>query len=108
MKQNTDYKTQYELIKKLEFSFEQFMLLKEYAEELEIEFLSTAFDLPSLNFLNEIGVKRFKIPSGEINNLPYLRQICKFKKPIILSTGMADMSEIHSAINIFLSRIQKI
>ncbi len=95
--------TQYELVKNLELSFEQFEDLKNYSEKLEIEFLSTGFDLPSLEFLNKIKIKRFKIPSGEITNFPYLRKISSFKKPVIISTGMANIIEINNALDIFLN-----
>lgn len=103
-KNNNTYKTQYELIKNLELSFDQFRYLKEYSDNIGIEFLSTAFDIPSIRFLNEIGIKRFKIPSGEITNLPYLREISKYNKPVIISTGMAEMFEIDEALQVFLRK----
>ena len=103
-KNNKTYNTQYDLIKDLELSFDQFRYLKEYSDKIGIEFLSTAFDIPSIKFLNQIGIKRFKIPSGEINNLPYLREISKYKKPIIISTGMAEIFEIEDALKVFLSK----
>ncbi len=90
--------SQYKMLQKLEMSFEQQKELKNYAEERNIEFLSTGFDLNSIKFLNEINLKRFKIPSGEITNLPYLRLIGSFKKQVILSTGMANLEEISEAL----------
>ena len=101
---NKTYKTQYELIKDLELSFDEFRDLQEYSDNIGIEFLSTAFDIPSIRFLNEIGIKRFKIPSGEITNLPYLREISTYKKPVIISTGMAEMFEIEAALQVFLKK----
>ena len=101
-KTNNNLENQYDLIKNLELSFDEFIILKELSDKIGIEFLSTGFDNLSLEFLNNLGIKRFKIPSGEITNLPYLRKIGKFKKPIILSTGMANLDEIESSLNIFL------
>ena len=101
---NKTFKTQYELIKELELSYDQFILLKEYSDKIGIEFLSTAFDIQSIRFLNEIGIKRFKIPSGEITNLPYLRAISEYQKPVIISTGMAEMLEIGEALKVFLNK----
>ena len=101
---NKTYKTQYELIKDLELSYDEFRYLKEYSDNIGIEFLSTAFDIPSIRFINEIGIKRFKIPSGEITNLPYLREISKYEKPVIISTGMAEMFEIEEALKVFLKQ----
>ena len=71
-------------------------MLKTYCDDIGIGFMSTAFDLPSLDFMDGLqGI--FKIPSGEINNLPYLEAIVSKSKPVILSTGMADMEEIKTA-----------
>ena len=63
-----------------------------------IEFFSTAFDLDSLQLLADLGVRRFKIPSGEITNLPLMRRIASFGKEVIVSTGMAELSEVGAAI----------
>ena len=65
-----------------------------------IEFLSTAFDSVSIDLLASLNIKRWKIPSGEITNLPYLRKIGSFKQPVILSTGMANLGEIEAAIDV--------
>ena len=93
--------TQFELVKKLELSEDTHYKLIEKCKECGIKFLSTGFDLPSLNFLNELGMDFFKVPSGEITNLPYLREIAKFKKNIVLSTGMTEMQEIKDALEVF-------
>ena len=98
-KNNLQIKNQYELIKNLELSYEAFYELKEHADNLQIEFLSTAFDITSIRFLNDLNLKRYKIPSGEIDNYPYLREIAKTGKPIILSTGMSNLGEIEFALN---------
>lgn len=92
--------SQYEMVKKLELSFEQFRQLKQYAEEKGILFLSTPFDIPSVEFLDSIQVSCFKIPSGEITNYPYLVKIAKTGKDIIMSTGMAELEEIDAAVSV--------
>jgi N,N'-diacetyllegionaminate synthase len=65
-----------------------------------IRFFSTAFDLESLDLLVELGMDRFKVPSGEITNLPYLRRMGSFGKPVILSTGMSTMADIEAALDV--------
>jgi N,N'-diacetyllegionaminate synthase len=92
--------TQLEMIKKLELSYNDFVYLKEYCDKLDIEFMSTPFDYDSIDFLNELDVQHWKIPSGEITNLPYLIKIAKLHKPVILSTGMSTMEDIQAALSI--------
>ena len=75
--------------------------MNNYCIEKNIDFLSTAFDLESIDFLESLGMNTWKIPSGEITNLPYLIKIAKLKKKVILSTGMSTMQEIEDAVNIF-------
>ena len=94
-----DNESQLDMLRKLELSFDQQIDLKNYCNEKNIEFLSTAFDLESLDLIGKMNLKRLKIPSGEITNLPYLRKIGSLGKPIILSTGMSNMQEIRNAIN---------
>ena len=90
------------MLQRLELGEQKHHELLEYCKHKNIKFLSTGFDLESLDFLNELGIDRFKIPSGEITNLPYLRKIASFRKPVILSTGMAHMVEISEAFEILL------
>ena len=92
--------SQYSMLKKLELSYSDFSELKSYCDEKGIMFLSTPFDLESIDFLANLGMKIFKVPSGEITNLPYLRKINSYKREVILSTGMANLEEIHDALNI--------
>ena len=92
-----------QMLKKLELSFDDFIVLKEYCDKLGIMFLSTPFDFESIDFLNSLGLEIFKIPSGEITNLPYLEKIGKLRKKVILSTGMADLGEIEDALDILTS-----
>lgn len=94
--------SQLQMIKNLELTYEDFCELKKYCEKIGIEFLSTPFDMDSIDFLNELGIKFWKIPSGEITNLPYLEKIARTKKPIVMSTGMANMLEIEEAIKILM------
>ncbi|WP_026889827.1 N-acetylneuraminate synthase [Clostridium beijerinckii] len=91
--------SQLEMLKKLELSHEQYKDLKKYCEEKNIIFLSSPFDLESIEFLYSIGMKIFKIPSSEIDNVPYLRKIAVLKKKVILSTGMSNLSDIEFALD---------
>lgn len=92
--------SQYEMIKKLELSFDDFKKIKKYCDSKDILFLSTAFDIPSIDFLEDLGIPFWKIPSGEITNLPYLLRIARTHKDVILSTGMADINEIRDAVEL--------
>jgi len=96
--QTNSTESQLEMLSKLELSFDDFIELKEYCKVREIEFLSTAFDFDSIDFLNSLSMRIWKIPSGEITNLPYLIKIAKTHKPVILSTGMSTIEEIGEAI----------
>ena len=97
--QTTDKaENQQAMLKRLELSFDQHQQLISHCHNSGIEFLSTAFDDPSIDLLNQLNLKRFKIPSGEITNLPYLRRLGGLCKPLILSTGMANLGEIEAAL----------
>lgn len=89
--------TQFEMLKELELTEKDHDVLMAYCEEKGIEFMSTPFDLPSIELLVKLGVKRFKIPSGEMLSVPYLRAIAKHNLPTILSTGMGNLSEVEFA-----------
>jgi len=91
--------SQLEMIKKLELSFEDFVKLKKYCDKKGIMFLSTPFDHQSIDFLYNL-IDIYKIPSGEIINYPYLKHIAAKNKPIIMSTGMANLGEVEEAISI--------
>ncbi len=91
---------QFSMLKKLELSKEDHIELKKHAESKNIDFLSTAFDLESIDLLVELGITLFKIPSGEITNLPYLEKVASVAKKVIISSGMCEMSEIIEAVNI--------
>jgi N,N'-diacetyllegionaminate synthase len=92
--------SQYSMLKALELSFEDFIELKKYADKTGILFLSSADDEKSADFLDELGMPLFKISSGIMNNTPMLRHLAKKGKPIILSTGMATLSEVKDAVSI--------
>lgn len=96
-----------EMEKKLEFPFENFLMLKEYCYKSGIGFMSTPFDIESAVFLFSIDVDIVKIPSGEITNLPLLELIAEHHCPVILSTGMCEMHEIEDAINVLMSNGKK-
>ena len=90
--------SQYDMIKKLELNEDAHRILISYCNEKQIMFLSTPFDHDSIEMLNDFGMPIFKIPSGEITNLPYLRHIGMLGKKVILSTGMADLGEVGDAL----------
>ena len=92
--------TQFEMIKKLELSYEMHLKLISRCNEKGIGFSSTGFDSSSVDLLIELGVDFLKVPSGEITNLPYLRHLGSRGLPIILSTGMCNMQEVKDAVRI--------
>ncbi|MCK9337535.1 MAG: N-acetylneuraminate synthase [Arcobacteraceae bacterium] len=102
-KETTDVKeSQLDMVRKLELTEEMHEELIKYCKEKNIIFLSTPFDLYAVDLLDSYGLDTFKIPSSELTNLPYLRKISKMNKKIILSTGMANLGEIESAIDILV------
>ena len=94
--------SQFQMLKNLEMPLEWHFELKDYAENLRINFLSTGFDEESIDFLNKLGVDLFKVPSGEITNKPYLKEVAKKGKPIILSTGMSTIDEVTDAVDVLV------
>ena len=94
--------SQFDMIKKLELDRAAHDELIQHCEEKGIRFLSTAFDHGSIDMLAELDISLYKIPSGEITNLPYLRHIGHMGKPVIMSTGMATLVEVRAALNILL------
>ena len=92
--------SQFNMLKKLELDLDTHKELIAYCNSKNIMFLSTPFDHDSIELLNDLGLEIFKIPSGEITNLPYLRHIGKLNKKVILSTGMADIGEIEDALDV--------
>jgi N,N'-diacetyllegionaminate synthase len=95
--------SQLEMLRALELSSAQHLELIGHCEASGVRFLSTAFDIASLNLLFELGVRLFKVPSGELTNLPYLEHMAGFKCPVYLSTGMATLDEIKWAVQALVS-----
>ena len=98
-----DDDSQYQMLKQLELSDEDHVELIEYCNFKKIRFFSTAFDVEGIFYLSSLNLGVFKIPSGELTNLPYLRAAAKTKLPIILSTGMANLDEIQKSIEVLIS-----
>ena len=100
-KKNTDAaESQLDMLRKLSLSENEFVSLKAYCDDVGIGFISTPFDLESIEFLEKLDMDFWKIPSGEITNLPYLEKIAKTGRKVILSTGMSDIQEIKEAVNV--------
>jgi len=101
-RENTGSKqeSQFEMLKNLELSFDEFREIKIYCERKGIVFLSTPFDYKSVDFLEELGIPAFKIASGEIINFPLLTFIASKGKPLIISTGMSTLEEVEEALRI--------
>lgn len=95
--------SQLDMLKKLELPFGDFVKLKAYCDEIGITFLSTPFDFESIDFLGTLDMPFWKVPSGEVTNLPYLLAIAKTKKPVVMSTGMCSLEEIGTAMDILKS-----
>ena len=95
--------SQFEMLKKLELSLSDFEALKLRCEEQNVDFLSTPFDLLTIDLLVELGVNKWKLPSGELTNLLYLRKIGGLKEEVILSTGMSDLTEVSAAVSVLES-----
>ena len=95
--------TQFQMLKKLEFGYGEHKELSEYCKKKKIIFSASPFDLKSIDLLRKLNLRIIKIPSGEITNSPYLRKIGALRRKIILSTGMADLSEVSQALKILVS-----
>ena len=96
-------RTQQSMLASLELSQEDFSILRTHCDRRSVEFLSTAFDEESIEFLASMHPRRWKVPSGELTNTPYLRHLASFNSPIILSTGMANLAEIEYAVDVLLA-----
>lgn len=90
--------TQYQMLKKMELTYENFREIKMLCESVHIDFLSTPFDQVSIDWLERLGIACYKISSGDITNYPYLVNIAKTHKPVILSTGMSTLKEVEEAV----------
>ena len=92
--------SQYDMLKNLELSYDSFRLIKDYCDSIGIQFLSTADETESLDFLCELGMPFIKLGSGEITNIPYLRYCAQKNMPIIISTGMCNLSDVAIAFDV--------
>lgn len=97
-KQTTGNGNQYEMLKKLELSYDEHIILKNYSEEKGIMFISTPFDFESVDLLEKLDIPLYKISSGDLTNTPLLKYIAKLNKPMIVSTGMANLGEVEIAV----------
>jgi len=95
-----DKESQLDMANRISLQYKDFITLKNYSETVGIQFLSTPFDIESTNFLHNIGMPFWKIPSGEITNYPYLVNIAKTKMNVVMSTGMSTMKEVRDAVEI--------
>ena len=102
-RQTSSGESQYFMLKRLELSYQNFILLNDYCRAKGISFLSTPFDKESIEFLDKLGMVVWKIPSGEVTNYPYLVKIAETHKPIIMSTGMCTLDDVNSAIQVLNS-----
>lgn len=96
-KKSTGNGSQYEMLKKLELSYQDHVILKKYCEEKGITFISTPFDFESVDLLEELDIPLYKISSGDLTNIPLLKYVAKLNKPMIVSTGMANLGEVEKA-----------
>ena len=97
---DSDSTTQYEMLRKFELSEPDYPRLLSECESTDVEFLSTGFDIEDLEFLVDLGIRRIKIPSGEITHVPYLRAAAGFGLPMIVSTGMSRLEEVETAVGV--------
>jgi N-acetylneuraminate synthase len=99
-----NFRTQFEMLRSLELSERDHHLIFELCSEHEIEFLSTGFDIEDVDFLVRMGIKRIKVPSGEITNFPLLQHIAGLDLPTVLSTGMSTIEEIAASLDVLMSK----
>jgi N,N'-diacetyllegionaminate synthase len=95
--------SQYAMLKRLELSKEDHLAIIKRCQTRQIQFLSTPFDLSSIALLHTLGMTTYKVPSGELTNLPYLRQVATVAQQVILSTGMANLAEVEGALQVLLA-----
>lgn len=99
-KKNSLFKTQFQMIKNLELSEKDLIKLKKYCNKKKIQFLASPFDFWGIEFLKKNKIAIIKVPSGEINNIPYLEKVGSLRKKVILSTGMSNLKEISKALSV--------
>lgn len=107
IEQTGSLESQFDMIKRLELTVEMHKELIAYCKQKEIMFLSAPFDIESIDLLHDLGLDTFKVPSGELTNLPYIRKIAQMNKKMIISTGMATLEEIEACLNVVRSYSSK-
>ncbi len=100
-KENTKADSQVDMLRRLELPYDDFKIIADHCKQKGIGFLSTPFDIESIDFLKSLHMDYMKVPSGEITNLPYLKKIVQLRMPIILSTGMCGLADVESALQVF-------
>ena len=95
-----DEVSQLDMLRQLSLKFEDFANLKKYADRIGIDFISTPFEIDSIRFLDTLDIPFWKVPSGQVRNLPYLIEIAKSKRPVVMSTGMCNMDEVKEAVRV--------
>lgn len=91
----------WDYFKRTAFSFDQWKKLKLHCDDIGIEFMSSPFSIEAVDLLERLGLARYKIPSGEVTNIPFLEHVAKTKKPVLLSSGMSNWDELDAAVNVF-------
>lgn len=94
--------SQLEMCKKIHLKLEDYKPLKVFCEEVGVKFISTPFDLVSIDVLEELDMDFWKVPSGEVTNYPYLVKIAKTHRPVVMSTGMCEVDEVRAAVNVLI------
>lgn len=100
----SDDKTRFDYWKRMEFSLDEWKELKQHCDEVELEFMSSPFSNAAVDLLEEIGVKRYKVGSGEVNNFVLLEKISQTKKPVIISSGMSSYEELDATLQFLKKR----
>ncbi len=106
-KEQTGDNDQFAMLEKLEMTKALHQKLMKHCRKYDIEFMSTPFDIEAARFLLELGMERLKIPSGELTNLPFIRELAAFNKPMILSTGMASLEEVQETVMVIRGEREK-
>ncbi len=100
-----DGEPRFQYFQRTSFTKEQWIKLKEICDDLKIDFLSSPFSIEAAELLEEIGVEKFKIPSGEVTNLPLIEQLASYSKPILISSGMSNWEELDKAVDILIKKV---
>ena len=100
----SDDKTRFDYWKRMEFTLEQWKEIKQHCDEVGLEFMSSPFSNAAVDLLEEVGIKRYKVGSGEVNNFVLLEKIAQTKKPVIISSGMSSFKELDKTVEFLKNR----